>query len=580
MKVRLSGTIVLIVAAAWWGYLSPRAAAAPPVPAPAPSPSRPNIVVILADDMGFSDAHFMGSEIDTPNLDKLAAGGVTFTQFYNTARCCPTRASLLTGLYPHQAAFGWMAGHTSDFPGYRDELSHDAVTIAEVLKTAGYATYMTGKWHITSHQMPEGPKDNWPRQRGFDRYYGTIMGGGSYFDPAMLVRDNTPITPVNDAEYKPEHFYYTDAIADQSARFIRESPAGKPFFLYVAFTSPHWPLHAPPETIAKYKGKYDAGYEAVRAARFDRMKQLGVIDAKWELSPPELTWQKLDPPVDDWNHQEHKEWEARCMEVFAAQVDRMDQGIGRIVEALRVANQLDHTLVLFLQDNGGCAERMGRSEHKDRTNAPTTKPAGPNRIQSVVFPRYTRDGRPIKDGLAVMPGADDTFVAYGPNWANVSNTPFRMYKHWVHEGGISTPLVAYWPAGIKRHGEWDRTPGHLIDIMATCVELSGATYGSKIPMQGVSLLPTFDGKPITREHPIFWEHEGNRAIRQGKWKLVAKDADGPWELYDMDADRSEMHDLAKQEPQRVKEMSSRWTSWAEKNNVFPLNPFSRNGAKE
>ena len=261
------------------------------------------------------------------------------------------------------------------------------------------------------------------------------------------------------------------------------------------------------------------------------------------------------------------------MEVYAAQIDRMDQNIGKILEALDASKQLENTLVLFLQDNGGCAEKMGREEHKDRTTAPASQPMKPDQIQQVVFPRYTRDGRPIKDGLAVMPGGDDSYIAYGRAWANVSNTPFREYKHWVHEGGISTPLIAKWPAGIKRHGDIDRTPGHLIDIMATCIELAGATYSSSIPLQGVSLTPAFDGKSIERKQPIFFEHEGNRAVRDGKWKLVAKGAAGAWELYDMDADRSEMHDLASQEPDRVKAMSQKWQTWAEATHVLPLNPI-------
>jgi arylsulfatase len=263
------------------------------------------------------------------------------------------------------------------------------------------------------------------------------------------------------------------------------------------------------------------------------------------------------------------------MEVFAAQIDRMDQGIGRIVEALEKTNQLDHTLILFLQDNGGCAEKMGREEHKDRTTAPATQPVKPDQIQTVTFPRYTRDGRAVRDGLAVMPGPDDSFIAYGQNWANVSNTPFREYKHWVHEGGISTPLIAHWPAAIKRRGELDPTPGHLIDIMPTCVELAGATYSSKIPMAGVSLVPAFGGKPIGRTSPIFFEHECNRAVRDGKWKLVSKGEGGPWELYDMEADRTELHDLASAQPQRVEKMAAAWQAWAEKSHVLPLNPLKK-----
>ena len=530
---------------------------------------RPNIVVILADDLGYSDIGCYGSEIQTPNLDNLAKNGLRFTQFYNTARCCPTRASLLTGLYPHQAGMGHMTGNVHEqLPGYRAELSREnAVTIAEVLKPAGYKAYMTGKWHVTSNDRPKMSKDNWPRQRGFDRYYGTIKGGGSYYDPAVLTRDNTPITPLSDLEYQPKSFYYTDAIADQSARFIREhhfESGSKPFFLYVAFTAPHWPLHAPADTVAKYKGKYDAGYEPVRAARFERMKSSGLLDAKWELSP--AAWK--------WADQEHKEWEARCMEVYAAQVDRMDAGVGRIVEALQDTGEFDNTLILFLADNGGCAEKMGREVHQDRLDAKPIAARAADEIQIEVFPRYTIDGRSIRDGHVVMPGPDDSYVAYGEGWANVSNTPFREYKHWVHEGGVSTPLIAHWPGGVKRQDAFERQPGHLIDLMPTFVEIAGATYpaGKITPMQGVSLVPAFRGEPLKRDKPIFFEHEGNRAVRDGDWKLVAKGANGPWELYNIAADRTEMRDLASKEPERLKSMAGAWQEWAESSQVLPLNP--------
>ncbi len=519
---------------------------------------RPNIVIIMADDMGYSDVGCYGSEIATPNIDALAAGGVRFSQFYNTARCCPTRASLLTGVYPHQAGMGHMTGTIRDFPGYRGDLSHDTPTIAEVLKPAGYSTYMTGKWHLTSNDGPKKPNDNWPRQRGFDRYYGTIKGGGNYFDPAMLTRDNKPITPASDDQYEPEHFYYTDAIGDNASRFVREHDKPEPFFLYVAFTSPHWPLHAPPETIAKYKGKYDAGYDPTRAARFERMKKIGLVDEKWELSAAPLKWADV----------EHKQWEARCMEVYAAQIDRMDQNIGKILAALREKNRLDNTLIFFLSDNGGCAEDTGRSVHEDRKNAAATQPMKPNQIQMEVFPKFTRDGRPIRDGNIVMPGADDTFVAYGQGWANVSNTPFREYKHWVHEGGISTPLIAHWPAHIVRRGEIDRQPGHLIDLMATCVDVSGAKPPPRL--EGVSLAPAFKSGSLNRPGPIFWEHEGNRALRDGPMKLVAKGQDGPWEMYNIDEDRTEMHNLAASQPDWVKHAGEAWQHWAATHNVLPV----------
>lgn len=519
-------------------------------PAQKPPAPRPNIIVIMADDMGYSDASCMGSEIQTPNIDALAANGVRFTQFYNAARCCPTRASLLTGLYAHEAGIGHMTWKQMDLPGYRSDLSHDTPTIAEVLKPAGYATYMVGKWHVTINDTGDKPKDNWPRQRGFDRYYGTIKGSGSYYKPTMLVRENTPITPATDAEYKPEHFYYTDAIADQSSRYISEhhdAHAGQPFFLYVAFTSPHWPLHAPAESIAKYKGKYDKGYEPIRAARFAQMKKLGLIDPNWEMSAAPEAWTDV----------KHKAWESRCMEVYAAQIDRMDHGIGQIMATLRSTGQLDNTLVVFLQDNGACAENKGRTAG----DVPKGAKGGPN----------------------AMPGGDDTFIAYGRNWANVSNTPFKEYKHWVHEGGISTPLIASWPKGIARHGDLERQPGHLIDLMPTFVELAGADFPKEFnnhatrPMKGVSLAPAFKGESLSRPQPIFWEHEGNRAVRDGPWKLVAKGEKGDWELYDMNADRTEMHDLAAAQADRVKQMSDAWQTWAEANQVLPLRPYAVNG---
>lgn len=523
--------------------------------AAAPASPRPNIVIIMADDMGFSDLGCYGGEIRTPVLDGLAAGGVRFTQFYNAARCCPTRAALLTGLYPHQAGMGWMTSGAKDRPGYRGDLSRDTLTIAEVLRPAGYATYMTGKWHVSRRDLPEGERPNWPRQRGFDRFYGTNKGGAGYFDPQMLVRDDTVITAASDAEYQPtQRYYYTDAIADQAARYVREHPrdGGRPFLLYVAFTAPHWPLQAPAAAIEKYKGWYDAGYEPVRRRRFERQKELGIV--------PEDA--RLSPAVGNWDEQSNRAWEARCMEVYAAQVEQMDAGVGRIIAALRETGHLDRTLILFLADNGGCAERMGRQ--------PVAKPARP---------LATRDGRPIRDGPGVMPGPDDTFIAYGPDWANVSNTPFRLYKHWVHEGGIAAPLIAHWPAGIGRRGALEHQPAHVIDIMTTCLALSGASYPREIngrpatPLAGVSLLPAFAGKPLNRRAPICWEHEGNRAIRSGQWKLVAKGEDGPWELYDLTTDRAESHDLAAVHADRVSELSAEWQRWAERCQVLPINPF-------
>jgi arylsulfatase A-like enzyme len=521
-----------------------------------PASRRPNILVILSDDMGFSDLGCYGGPIDTPNLNALAASGLRFTQFYNNARCCPTRASLLTGLYPHQAGIGHMM-EDKGFDGYRGNLSRNAVTIAEVLKSAGYGTYMCGKWHVTPNVKPDAPKHNWPCQRGFDRYFGTIAGAGSYFDPSALTLDNTQIPPGED-------FYYTDAISDHTVRFISEHPADKPFFLYVAYTAAHWPLHARPADIAKYKGRFDAGWDAMRLEKLERMRKMELIDRGWELTP-------RDPNVPAWADEPLKEWHLRRMEVYAAMIDCMDRGIGRIVESLRKSGQLDNTLILFLQDNGGCAEEIG-SKAKE-----TPEPASPlaaNALQLQSQPKNTRSGDPVRRGEGILPGTADTYQSYGIGWANASNAPFRLYKHWVHEGGISTPLIVHWPDRVRDGGAIRTQCGHLIDIMPTCLEVAGAAYPATFgdnpipPMAGRSLLPAFDNRPIERPEGIFWEHEGNRAVRMGQYKLVARFRQ-PWELYDMNKDRSEMHDLAPEQPERVKELGKLYQAWAKRNQVLP-----------
>lgn len=533
---------------------------------------RPNIIVILSDDMGYSDIGCYGSEIQTPVLDGLAENGLRYTQFYNTARCCPTRASLLSGLYPHQAGVGHMMSD-SGVDGYRGELNRRCVTLAEALKPAGYGTYMAGKWHVTKQVKPDGDRSNWPRQRGFDRFYGTIHGAGSFYDPNSLTRDNTQISPVTDPEYQPETYYYTDAISDHAVRFLKDHHSQKPdqpFFMYVAYTAAHWPMHALPEDIQKYSGKYDAGYAAIREARLKKMKQLGVV-------PEDI---KLSPQAEDWDKVENKEWETRCMEVYAAMVDRMDQGIGKIMNRLKADGQFDNTLILFMQDNGGCAEGLGRRGNKDNSERPAEpgEAMEPGELQFDMIPKKTRDGWPLIQGPGAMPGPADTYIAYGRGWANVSNTPFREYKHWVHEGGVSTPLIAHWPQGIARKGKLEHTPGHLIDIMATCVDVAAADYPESKddkqirPMEGRSLAPTFSGQSIERE-AIYFEHEGNRAIRAGDWKLVAKSAKGPWELYNLHTDRSELNNLAADEPTRVRVLAAKWQAYAERANVLPLTPY-------
>ena len=543
-------------------------------------PERPNIIVIMSDDMGFSDIGCYGGEIETPNLDRLATNGLRFTQFYNTARCCPTRASLLTGLYPHQAGIGHMMENRG-LTAYRGDLNQECATIAEVLKPAGYRTYMTGKWHVTPIKFDkdgEPDRHNWPRQRGFDHFYGTIHGAGSFFDPNTLTRENTLITPENDPEYQPEGtWYYTDAISDNAVRRIREhakSHQDEPFFHYVAYTAAHWPMHALPEDIAKYEGKYDGGYAPIRAARIAKLKQLGILPEDWTPAPLIGNWDKL----------KLKEWESACMEVYAAMVDNMDQGIGRIIRALEETGQLDNTLILFLQDNGACAENYGRGKlvgPLERPASPTLPPLGKDTLQMDMTPTQSRDGYPLRRGDGVMPGFPETEIGYGRNWANVSNAPFREYKHWVHEGGISTPLIAHWPKGIKAKNRWDHTPGHLIDIMATAIDLSGATYpDDKTPVEGVSLQPIFEFKSIDRKNPIYWEHEGNRAIRDGKWKLVAKGNEGAWELYDMESDRTESTNLTASQPEVTKRLVAQWDAWSKHVGVVPFGSWNKKKEKK
>jgi arylsulfatase A-like enzyme len=537
----------------------------------AATPPRPNIIVILTDDMGYSDLGCFGSEIATPNLDALATQGVSFTQFYNNARCCPSRASLLTGLYSHQVGIGHMV-EDRGFDAYRGDLNRRGVTMAEVLKPAGYRTYAVGKWHVTPGKTVEAlaDKHNWPLQRGFDRYYGTINGSGSFWDPQSLIRDNREITIANDPEYHPAEYYYTDAITDHTTRFIREhvrDHAAQPFFIYVAYTAAHWPMQARESDIAKYRGRYDVGYGEIVKARWGKQKKLGVVDAAWGLPPPD----------EDWSQVKDKAFEARCMEVYAAMVEVMDQGVGRIVAELKSQGQLDNTLLCFLQDNGGCAEPQGRTgEAQPRADHPTLPVLDKDVAHYGNQPAQTRDGWPLRSGYGVMPGPADTFVAYGRGWANVSNTPFREYKHWDEEGGIATPLIVHWPAGIPaaRRGQLEPQPGHLIDLMATVVDLAGAKYpaqfnGEKIlPLEGVSLRPALAGDSLARAQPIFWEHEGNRAVRDGEWKLVTK-FPGGWQLFDMTADRTELHDLSAQQPERVARMAAQWETWAKRVGVQP-----------
>lgn len=544
--------------------------------------SQPNIVLIMADDMGYTDIGCYGSEIETPVLDRLAGHGLRFTQFYNTSRCCPTRASLLSGLYSHQAGIGLMTGDRG-YEAYRGDLNRRCVTLAEALGLAGYQNYMSGKWHVTRHTGPNADQSNWPLQRGFDRFYGTITGAGSFFDPATLCRGNQYITPVNDPDYQPESFYYTDAISDNAANFVTEHLAktpNDPFFLYVAYTSAHWPMHAPQEEIDKYKGMYDDGYEVIREKRYAAAIEKGVVDRRWAMSKG----------ARSWNEFPHKEWDTRCMEVYAAMVDRMDDGIGRIVDVLEDNGQLENTLVIYLQDNGGCSEGYGRTSNADKKDRFQFKAFGPNDLQTKIWPpMQTRDGRWVRTGPETMPGGEDTFVAYGVGWANVSNTPFRGYKHEGYEGGISTPFIVHWPDGIAeaRRGSVVHDPTHLIDIMPTLLQAAGGEYPGEYashviqPMEGRSLIPTFEGRVIERDSPLGFEHHGNLALRDGRWKIVSayrRDQPTRWELFDMDADRTELNDLSEKHPEKLKEMVGKWQAWAERVGVQPW-PFENKTEK-
>ena len=518
----------------------------PPPAADDSGPRQPNIILIMADDMGFSDIGCYGGEISTPNLDRLAEQGLRFTHFYNTARCCPTRASLLTGLYAHQAGIGHMISDRG-VPSYQGYLNNQCVTIAEALKPGGYTTLMSGKWHV-GEQRP-----HWPVDRGFDRCYGLISGGSNYFklDGArQMVVDDEPFTP-------GEGFYMTDAFSDNAVKFIaehteNESSRDKPFFLYVPYTAPHWPLHAWPQDIAKYRGKYMAGWDALRKERHARMIKMGLVDESWPMTP-------RDPDAPAWEDAGDKELEDLKMAVYAAQIDRMDQGIGKILDKLREAGAEENTLVMFLADNGGCAEEIDI-------------PKG--------TPRNTW-GDPD-----APPGPATSFDSYGLPWANASNTPFRLYKHWVHEGGISSPLICRWPAGIKQSGAITHEPGHVIDLMATCLDVAGVDYPDTYndnrikPLEGKSLRPVFESGRRQGHEAIYWEHEGNRAVRQGQWKLVSRydkpqAKHGDWELYDLEADRTETNNLATANPDKARQLAGLYQQWASRAEVVPWDELNR-----
>lgn len=485
---------------------------------------KPNIIVILADDMGYSDLGCYGGEIPTPNLDKLAQNGLRLTSFYNGARCCPTRAALLTGIYSHQAGIGHMMEDKGvDHPAYRAQINNNSVTIAEVMKDAGYFTAMTGKWHVGQ------PHGTVPWKRGFDRSLNAPAGGFYYGagKGAKLFLDGQELA--NDSDKLPKEWYTTDLWTDFGLRFIDEGIAAKkPFLLYLAHNAPHFPLQAPEEDIAKFKGKYLKGYEKLRQERYEKQIKIGLIDPSWKLPP-------ANPNIPKWEtlSAADKEKYDHMMAIYAAVIYRLDKSVGDLVAGLKKRGVFDDTVIMFVSDNGGNAEPGIEGKYEGE-----------------------------------KPGSAQSAVFIGQGWAEAACTPFWAYKHHTHEGGISSPGIISWPAGIpaSRNGKFEKQPAHITDIMATLVDIGGAKYpatyhGNTIqPLEGTSLKPLLSGKSINRKNPIFWEHEGNRAIRDGKWKLVAERPE-QWQLYDIEKDRTELVDLAAKYPNVVKDLSAKYDVW-------------------
>ena len=531
--------------------------------------ARPNFVVILADDMGFSDLGCYGGEVRTPNIDALAAGGLRYTQAYNAARCCPSRAALMTGVHPHQAGIGWMTfgGLANSAPPgswtsmieqrgpYQGYLDDSCVTIADVLRLGGYRTLLSGKWHLGGDVKVEdlhlfdpscpGPPVT-PLERGFDEFWGLFGGAASYYRPRILMNGNQVI------EVENPTFYLTDAITDHAIEMI-ERAAEKPFFLYLAYSAPHWPLHALEEDIARYEETFREGWDQIRAERHERLRDAGLLDPSWKISA-------RDPDSYPFEDARYPQWEAMRMAVYAAQIDRMDQGIGRVVECLRQRALLENTVVLVCSDNGGSSEFLQEE--------PTAE--GASRYEGATF-----DGGLVRVGNVpeLEPGGPGTFMSYDLPWANASNSPFRRFKSWVHEGGISTPLVVHWPFGIAEAGI-RHAPIHFIDFLPTIAELAGVPIPTErdgrplTPVEGESFVPSFARSNWRRTMPLWLEHEGNRALRDESWKLVSKHP-GRWELYNMEIDRTEAHDLALQEPARLKRMAESWESTADRVGVRP-----------
>ncbi|WP_336631881.1 MULTISPECIES: arylsulfatase [unclassified Microbacterium] len=496
--------------------------------------NRPNVVIVLADDLGYSDISPFGGEIDTPQLERLAARGVRMTSYYVTPRCSPSRAALLTGRHPHSVGIGVLT--TDNRPrGYPGSLDPDVPTLAERVKDEGYATAVFGKWHLASDMTV--PSATWPTRRGFDEFRGMLPGASSYRNPPITEGEQR----VADADL-PEDYYFTEDITQSGVDFIRRrAEAEEPFFLFLAYTAPHWPLQADESDIAKYRDRFGVGWARVQAERFARMRDLGVASGVERF--------EVGADLDGWPADAR--WETERMAVYAAQVESLDRGVGRILDALEVAGVDQDTIVLFFSDNGGCSEEIT---------------PGRTSFSELVCPPVTRAGEEVVVGNHpdLMPGPANTYQSYGERWATVSNTPFRMWKRWVHEGGISTPFIASWPAGGVPAGA-DIMPGvgHIIDIVPTVLD----AMGLESDLEGESLLPVWRGEP-TEERTLFWEHVGNAAVRRGRYKLV-REWGGPWELYDIAVDRGESHDLSAAEPALAAELLAEYEAWAQRNGVIP-----------
>ena len=550
-------------ALACWFAVAPRAARA--AQADGPAPARPNVVIILADDLGYSDLGCFGGEVRTPNLDALAAEGARFTNFYNDARCCPTRASLLTGLYPHQAGVGAMTQKT-DLPAYAGRLKPTAPTLAEVLKQNGYKTAMVGKWHVSNtteradhlsdlnrKSFPDtfSPIEQYPTRRGFDEYYGSIWGVVDYFNPFSLVDGEAPVKEL------PADYYITDALNRRAADYIgRQKGSDQPFLLYLAHNAPHWPLHARPQDLERYRDHYNDGFEAIRAARYARMSQMGVIDPQTAPQSPPVGGKRFDEMTPA-----ERKFQSGLFQAHAAMIDRMDQGLGDVFQALKDAGKWDNTLILFLSDNGASPERYPDSGF-DR-------------------PNLARDGGPIRydyDDLSRLAGPEHTFYYIGADWAHVANTPYRKAKASQYNGGERTPMIAHWPAGMRAPaGSFVRARGHVIDLMATALDVAGATLPQTFagatphPLQGRSLRPLLEGQSDRPDYPaLFGEHEGGRSVlAPDGWKLIRDRGESEWHLYDLNVDETETQDAITREPARAEKMQEMWERWAADNDVLP-----------